>query len=100
MDAARTIPIQTATLEGDGMGCHAGGEKLLAAGQGNDALYVILSGTLSVHVPGTQRAHVTLKQGECVGELSLIDGFQVSADVFADEATVVVIVEQIGRAHV
>ena len=31
MDTARTIPIQTATLEGDGMGCHAGGEKLLAA---------------------------------------------------------------------
>jgi chlorophyllide a reductase subunit Y len=28
---ARTIPIQSTALEGDGMGCHAGGETLLAA---------------------------------------------------------------------
>ena len=31
MDTARIIPIQTSSLEGDGMGCHAGGEQLLAA---------------------------------------------------------------------
>jgi chlorophyllide a reductase subunit Y len=28
---ARTIPIQSTALEGDGLGCHAGGETLLAA---------------------------------------------------------------------
>jgi chlorophyllide a reductase subunit Y len=31
MDHARIIPIQTTAIEGDGMGCHAGGETLLAA---------------------------------------------------------------------
>ena len=33
MEATRIIPIQTTSLEGDGMGCHAGGEHLLAAAQ-------------------------------------------------------------------
>lgn len=31
MENTRVIPIQSASLEGDGMGCHAGGEQLLAA---------------------------------------------------------------------
>jgi len=31
MDTGRIIPIQSTALEGDGMGCHAGGETLLAA---------------------------------------------------------------------
>lgn len=72
----------------------AKGERLLASGETNDALYVILTGTLSVHVPGTGRPHVQLGRGEVVGELSLIDGFRVSADVIADEDTTVVTVER------
>jgi chlorophyllide a reductase subunit Y len=31
MDTGRIIPIQSTAIEGDGMGCHAGGETLLAA---------------------------------------------------------------------
>ena len=31
MDTGRIIPIQPTALEGDGMGCHAGGETLMAA---------------------------------------------------------------------
>lgn len=70
------------------------GERLLTSGQANDALYIVLAGSLSVHVPGTGRAHVHLGPGECVGELSLIDGLQVSADVIAEEDTVVVVVDR------
>ncbi len=65
------------------------GEALLVAGTDNDALYVILSGLVSVHVPGTDEAHVRLGVGECVGELSLVDGQRVSANVVADEPTLV-----------
>ena len=45
-------------------------------------------------MPGTGRAHVRVGQGECVGELSLIDGCRVSADVIAEEDTIVVVVER------
>jgi chlorophyllide a reductase subunit Y len=31
MDTTRIIPIQATSIEGDGMGCHAGGDQLLAA---------------------------------------------------------------------
>ncbi len=72
----------------------ARGERLLTSGATNDALYVVLSGSLSVHVPGTGRAHVSVGHGECVGELSLIDGFQVSADVIAEQDSTVVVVER------
>ena len=65
------------------------GEALLVAGTDNDVLYVILSGLVSVHVPGTDQAHVRLGVGECVGELSLVDGQRVSANVVADEPTLV-----------
>ncbi len=62
-------------------------ETLLRAGTSNDVLYVIVSGQVSVRVPGVDRPHVRLGLGECVGELSILDGQQVSADVVADEPT-------------
>lgn len=65
----------------------ANGEQLLVAGQENDTLFLVLSGRLHVHLSGA-RAVVVLEQGECAGELSLIDGSEVSADVFADAPSV------------
>lgn len=70
------------------------GEYLLTAGEDNQLLYVVLSGVLGVHVPGTAHAHVRLGPGECVGELSLIDGLRVSADVIAEEPTVVLTLDR------
>jgi len=64
-------------------------EVLLRAGTRNDELYVVISGRLSVHVPGAEQPHVRLGAGECVGELSFLDGHDVSADVIADEPTLV-----------
>ena len=64
-------------------------EKLLSAGSQNQRLYVVLSGTVSARVPGTDVAHVLLEPGDCVGEISILDGQPVSADVIAEESTVV-----------
>jgi diguanylate cyclase (GGDEF)-like protein len=70
------------------------GERLLVAGAANDALYVIMSGSLAVHVADSLHPHLLLGPGECVGELSLIDGQHVSADVVACEPTEVLAMDR------
>lgn len=72
----------------------AAGEQLLVAGHDNDTLFVILSGSLRVNLPGTPCAVVLLGPGECAGELSLIDGLGVSADVFADEPSLLLSIDR------
>jgi diguanylate cyclase (GGDEF)-like protein len=69
-------------------------ETLLRAGTENDVLYIILSGQVSVRVPGVDEPHVRLGAGECVGELSFLDGQQVSADVVADAQTLVLALDR------
>lgn len=56
------------------------GERLLEAGTDNYYLYLVLSGELNVY-PGGPRLpkHAILETGDCVGEMSLIDGNPVSA---------------------
>ncbi len=57
---------------------------LLEPGVPNESIYVILAGELRVHLDGPGLpAHVVLGGGDCVGELSLIDGAPVSAFVVA-----------------
>jgi diguanylate cyclase (GGDEF)-like protein len=57
---------------------------LLEPGAANDSIYVILAGELRVHLAGSGLpAQVVLGGGDCVGELSLIDGAPVSALVVA-----------------
>lgn len=72
----------------------SGGERLLAAGDENDVLYLVLHGTLSVRLPETSRPLVPVTVGECVGELSLLDGCRVSADVVADDEALVMAIER------
>ena len=69
-------------------------ETLLRAGTENDVLYIILSGQVSVRVPGVDEPHIRLGAGECVGELSFLDGQQVSADVVADAQTLVLALDR------
>jgi diguanylate cyclase (GGDEF)-like protein len=69
-------------------------ESLLRAGTANDVFYVVLSGQVSVRVPGVDRPHTRLGVGECVGELSVLDGQQVSVDVIADEPTLVLALDR------
>jgi diguanylate cyclase (GGDEF)-like protein len=74
------------------------GEKLLSVGADNRRLYIILSGSVSVCVAADEgssaatpssSAAIQLGVGECVGELSILDGRPVSADVVAAEPSVV-----------
>ena len=69
-------------------------ETLLRAGTENDVLYIVVSGQVSVRVPGVDEPHVRLGAGECVGELSILDGQQVSADVVADAQTLVLALDR------
>jgi diguanylate cyclase (GGDEF)-like protein len=70
------------------------GEYLLTAGTENDELFVVLDGALSVRLPETAHPIVPVGPGECVGELSLLDGCQVSADVLAAAPTLVIAIER------
>jgi diguanylate cyclase (GGDEF)-like protein len=69
-------------------------ETLLRAGTENDVLYIVVSGQVSVRVPGVDEPHVRLGAGECVGELSILDGQQVSANVVADAQTLVLALDR------
>lgn len=72
----------------------ARGETLLHAGQTNDVLYVVLSGRLAVLLGGSPGPrHVQIGPGDVVGELSVIDGNPVSADVIAEDASTVIAIE-------
>jgi diguanylate cyclase (GGDEF)-like protein len=62
----------------------AAGEKLLQPEVANRHLYLILQGELRVHLIGQATLeYVSLVAGECVGEISLVDGKNPSALVVA-----------------
>ena len=71
----------------------ADGEELLAPGQINHNLFLVLAGRLSVRI-GTDRSAppLMIERGECVGELSIIDGKPVSAYVRAESGCRVLVV--------
>lgn len=61
------------------------GEQVLAASAQNGNLYIVLQGGLRVELgPGERRAAMHVGRGECVGELSVIDGALTSAAVTAE----------------
>ncbi len=64
------------------------GEKLLEIEQENSSLYLILEGELHVYLDSRDLTeHAVLGGGQCVGELSLIDGKNTSALVVAARDT-------------
>jgi diguanylate cyclase (GGDEF)-like protein len=71
------------------------GATLLEPHTENDSLYVVLSGELRVYLHGSDLpAHSLVGVGECVGELSLIDGQGVSAVVVAASDSELLVVPQ------
>jgi sigma-B regulation protein RsbU (phosphoserine phosphatase) len=58
---------------------------LLVPGQSNRSVYIALSGTVVAHLgdPHRPQAAVTIPHGQCIGELSAIDGKPVSTLVMA-----------------
>lgn len=64
------------------------GNRLLQPDTQNYHLHLILDGALSVYLVSQETdEHMTLHAGECVGEVSLIDGKYPSAIVIASEPT-------------
>ncbi len=64
------------------------GEHLLEPGAANDHLYLILDGELRVYLSDRSLPeHAVLTTGDCVGEMSLIDGRGASALVLAAHYT-------------
>lgn len=66
----------------------AQGERLLSAGEDNETMYMVLSGSLSVYLDAVEGEPVArLGAGQAVGELSVIDDSPASATVVAAEDT-------------
>lgn len=84
----------------------APGETILAPNVVNDIVYVVLKGALRVDVVGREGSeHSHVGTGECVGELSVIDGGPTSASVVAvDECELLAlsretVLELVDRSH-
>ena len=64
----------------------AAGEILLSPGDSNEEVFVVLSGSLDVHVGSPDApALTTMEAGDCVGEMSIIEDRDPSAYVIAVE---------------
>jgi diguanylate cyclase (GGDEF)-like protein len=82
------------------------GEVLLEPGQHNDFLYILIEGSLRIELAAEDRAFVThIHRGECVGELSVLDGKPTAARVIAAERSRILVIardelwELIHRSH-
>ena len=73
----------------------ATGELLLSPGTSNEHVFIVLSGSLNVHV-GSPDAPVlaTMESGACVGEMSIIEDRDPSAYVVAAETTHLLVIHQ------
>lgn len=71
------------------------GETLLSPGEKNEHVYIVLSGSLNVHV-GSPEAPVltTMEVGACVGEMSIIEDRDPSAFVVGAEPTHLLTIHQ------
>jgi diguanylate cyclase (GGDEF)-like protein len=71
------------------------GEVILSPGEINSSLYGLISGRMLVHLTSVEGGPlVALKPGECVGEISLLDGQPASALVTTDTECDVVVIDQ------
>ncbi|MDJ0750300.1 MAG: GGDEF domain-containing protein [Woeseiaceae bacterium] len=73
----------------------AAGELLLSPGSKNEHVFIVLSGSLNVHV-GSPDAPVlaTMATGECVGEMSIIEDRDPSAYVIGAEDSHLLVIHQ------
>ena len=71
------------------------GDLLLSPDKENDKVYLILSGSLQVHLDSLTNAPLTkLPQGSCVGEMSIIEDRDPSAYVVAAEDSHLVVISR------
>lgn len=71
------------------------GEQLLSPKSKNEHVYVVLSGSLRVHVGSTETPVIAIMEsGACVGEMSIIEDRDPSAYVIAAEDTHLLVIHQ------
>jgi sigma-B regulation protein RsbU (phosphoserine phosphatase) len=71
----------------------AAGDTLLRSGEPNHDLFLLLDGELRAHLDAAGSANsLAIPAGQCVGELSLVDGEPVSAHVVATATSRVLVV--------
>ena len=71
------------------------GTVLLEPGQANHAIHLLVEGRLHIHFGSADSAdYVAITQGECAGELSIIDGRPVSAYVVAVEPSRILMIHE------
>ena len=70
----------------------AAGETLIQQGQDNKALYVVLRGHLYIRLDHAEQAEISVVvMGDCIGEMSVIDGRQATASVIAEVDSVLLV---------
>ena len=74
----------------------APGSVLLTPGQSNEDIFIILAGTVTVHLgaEGARGKGLRIPIGQCIGEFSAIDGGPASALVRADDEAIVLRIPQ------
>ena len=73
----------------------AAGELLLSPGEKNEHVFVVLSGSVNVHVGSPDTPVIaTMEAGECVGEMSIIEDRDPSAYVLGAEDTHLLVIHQ------
>lgn len=73
----------------------ADGEQLLSPGEKNEHVFVVLSGSVNVHVGAPETPVIaTMESGECVGEMSIIEDRDPSAFVIGAEDTHLLVIHQ------
>ncbi len=82
------------------------GEILLAPGKENTNLFVILEGSLAIHLDSPDKDPlITFTAGECVGEMSIIDSMEASAYVVSNKASRLLVIRHdilwamVGASH-
>ena len=75
----------------------AGGTAIMAEEEPGNAVYIVLQGSLRIHLEGAEGSEVILAilgPGEIVGEMSLVDSLTRSATVVTREPTVVAFLDR------
>jgi len=81
-------------LRPSGEACVRPGSALLALGQRNTALYLLMSGRLAVYLDEEAKVPVAhIEPGECVGEISILDEDSASASVVALEHSRLLVIQ-------
>jgi sigma-B regulation protein RsbU (phosphoserine phosphatase) len=71
------------------------GAVMLAPGQRNDTIHVLLEGRLHIHLDAADSPDfIAIEPGGCIGELSIIDGKPVSAFVVAHGECIVMLIHE------